>query len=181
MRYLKAIMFLILSLVLLFLVTGLFMPSEYQIEKSVVIDAPLELVYTQCLDLNNYNQWNTWYEEEPSAYLPIEMQAGVGQVSKWNGDVVGTGKITVTKDDRYSHIEKKLEFEEPFESVTSVWYDFEEINGKTSVVWSAGGDLSYPIEVFMKVMIESNLSNDFNHGLTNLKKRCEEMKKEKNN
>ncbi|MBX3043083.1 MAG: SRPBCC family protein [Candidatus Kapabacteria bacterium] len=178
MKYVKAILLIIVSMLILFLVVGIFMPDKYEIERSIIIDCPAEVVFWQAADLENFNKWNTWYEEEPSAYFPISGQPGEGQSSEWKGDIVGSGKLTNTSVKEFSRIEQELVFTEPFASEVFTWYDLKEINGKTEISWGASGNLSYPIERYMKVMIESGLNKSFNQGLANLKKHCEEICKQ---
>ena len=173
MKYVKAVLFVLVSMIVLFLVVAIFMPSEFKLERTITIDCPADFVFWQAADLDNFNKWNTWYEEEPSAYKPIQGNPGLGQVSEWSGKEVGTGKLTNTVVTENSYIEQKLEFTAPFESTSKVWFNFSESQGKTTVVWGVSGDLSYPIERFMKVKIESGLSDSFNHGLANLKKLSE--------
>lgn len=173
MKYVKAVLFVIVSMIILFLTVAIFMPSEYKIERTIEIDCKTNDVFWKVADLNVFNEWNTWYEEEPSAYLPIKGDAGLGQISEWKGEIVGAGKLKNTVVDENKYIEQELEFYSPFESSLKVWFNFSENNGKTTVVWGTSGELSYPIERFMKVMIESGLNKSFNTGLARLKKLAE--------
>ena len=43
MKYIKAITFLVVALVLLFLLAALFMPSEFKLERSIEINSPFSM------------------------------------------------------------------------------------------------------------------------------------------
>lgn len=181
MKYIKAILFLTLSLMILFLTVAIFMPSEAKIERSIEINSPVGIVFSQIADLTNFNKWNTLYAEEPDAFLPIKGESRLGQFSEWKGKIVGAGKITNTKVVENTYIEQKIEFSKPFSPSLKVWFVFNESGYKTKVTWGASGQLSYPIERYLKVPIEIRLNNSFNSGLSNLKSLCEKIYNEKHN
>ena len=58
MRALKIILFIILGLVGVFLVLGLVAPKEATISRSIVIDAPPELVFNTVNDLSTGDSWS---------------------------------------------------------------------------------------------------------------------------
>jgi effector-binding domain-containing protein len=176
MKVLKIVLMIILAIVILFLVVAAFMPSSYHIERSIDINQPVELVFEQVADLNNFEQWSPWNEMEPSAYSPVEGM-GVGQVSKWDGDTVGKGALTVTGITEYESLTQSLKFEEPFEGAAEITFTFvQNENGTIKVTWSTIGELGYPVARFLKPMIESELAESFDKGLAKLKERCEAIK-----
>lgn len=176
MKYIKAITFLVVALVLLFLLAALFMPSEFKLERSIEINSPSALVFDNVADLNKFNKWNDWYSIEPSAYLPVKGAPGAGQVSEWKGDTVGTGNLRNIIVEPNKYIEQIITFTTPYESSSKIYFKFDEQNGVTRVVWSIEGSLSYPIGRLMKVPMEAKLNKSFNQGLVNLKKICEKGK-----
>lgn len=166
----------IVAIVILFLVVAAFMPSSYHVERSIDINQPVELVFEQVSDLYNFEQWSPWNEMEPSAYSPVEGM-GVGQVSKWDGDTVGKGSLTVTGITEYESVTQSLKFEKPYEGAADITFTFvKNADGTIKVTWSTVGELGYPIERFFKPMIESELSKSFDEGLAKLKARSEAIK-----
>ncbi len=164
---------------ILFLTVAIFMPSESKIERSIEIGSPIGIVFSQVVDLNNFQKWNAMYKQEPTAYLPIKGEAGLGQVSEWKGKIVGAGKATNTKVVENSYIEQEVELTEPYRLSMKVWYVFSESAYKTTVTWGCSAPLSYPIERFLKVPIESRLNIIFNKGLANLESLSENIFSEK--
>ncbi len=176
MKVLKVVLLIIVAIVILFLVVAAFMPSSYHVERSIDINQPVELVFEQVVDLNNFEQWSPWNELEPSAYSPVEGM-GVGSVSRWDGDTVGKGALTVTGITEYESLTQSLKFEEPYEGEAEITFTFvKNDDGTIKVTWSTVGQLGYPIQKFFKPMIESELAQSFDEGLAKLKIRCEAIK-----
>jgi hypothetical protein len=175
MKYLKIFGLIVTSIIVLFLIVAIFMPSGLKIERSININKPINLVFEQAADLNKFNKWNSWVEMEPTAYLPVKGAAGLGQISEWSGDTIGNGSLTNVKVVQNKYIEQDLKFIKPWEFSSKIYFKFSENNGVTTVTWVMKGNLSYPIERIMKVKMETELSKSFNKGLANLKKLCENI------
>jgi hypothetical protein len=173
LRYVKVLGFLLIALIVLFLTVALFMPSNYKLERSIVIKQPVEKVFENVVDLNIFNTWSYWYKEEPGAFLPIVGNIGVGQTLEWKGDKIGEGKLKITKIVPNSLIEENLQITSPFENNSKIYFKFEESDGYTTVYWGIEGELSYPIKRLMKVPMEINFNKSFNYGLSELKKLSE--------
>ncbi|GAB1372294.1 hypothetical protein MASR1M45_23560 [Candidatus Kapaibacterium sp.] len=176
MRYFKVLSIVTFSMIALFLIVAVFMPSEFLLERTVSINKPITEVFEQVADLNNFNKWNSWTSMEPSAYKPVEGSRGVGQVSAWDGDTVGVGSLKVTRIDENSFIGQEITFLKPWESQTKLYFKFRQVGEATEVTWGMDMKLSYPFERIMRVKLESELGKSFNEGLSNLKKLCEQNK-----
>ncbi len=173
MKVLKTILLIIVALIVLFLIVAAFMPSKYYVERSIDVNKPVELVFEHVVDLNHFEQWSPWYKSEPSAYLGVEGQ-GVGQVSRWDGDTVGKGSLTVTKILENELVEQMLIFEAPMAGEADVKFTFtENEDASVKVSWITEGKLGYPIARFFKSMIETDLVKSFDEGLLALKERVE--------
>jgi len=175
MKYLKFIGILVGTMIVLFLVIALFMPTKYYIERTIDINAPIDLVYNQVADLNNYHEWNPWAKQDSKAIHSVE-GSGIGQVYKWKGDTIGEGSLTNVKYIENKQIDQDLVFISPWESKAYNGVKFEPIPNGTKVIWIMEGDLDYPIGRYMKTMIESQVTKDFDNGLRFLKERCEKIK-----
>lgn len=177
MKYLKFIGLLVGTMIVMFLVIALFMPNKYYIERTIDINAPVDLVYNQVADLNNYHEWNPWAKQDNKATHSVT-GAGIGQVYKWKGDTVGEGSLTNVKFIENRQIDQDLFFLSPWESKAYNGVKFEPIQNGTKVIWIMEGDLDYPIGRYMKMMIESQVTKDFDDGLKYLKERCEAINQE---
>ncbi len=170
----KKILIFFIALIALVLTIAALLPANFHIERSIVVNASPQQVYEQVTDLNKYLKWNPWSEIEPKAKNTMgEIISGEGASWSWEGKKIGKGKLTILKADKYTSVETKLEFIEPWESVNYGFWTFTPQAVGTKVVWAFEGTFSYPFERFMYFYIDRKLGDDFDRGLTNLKQKCE--------
>jgi len=169
MRYIKALLILVSTILIFTLIVALFMPNKYYVERSILIDKSVDNVFLLVSDLNNYIKWDPWSNQEIHKKIKIYDKGNV-QVYEWDGDTIGKGRLEITNIEFNKRIIYKLTFFEPWENVAFNEILIDSINGKTQVVWKMYGDLSYPIGRFMKNKIENMIAKDFDKGLLNLKK-----------
>lgn len=167
---LKKILIFILALVGLLLILAIFLPSSYRVERTATINASAGEIYSQVVDLNNYLKWNPWSKMEPGAKNTIsEKSVGVGASWSWEGEIVGTGSLTIQKAEENKSVETKIVFTSPRQDEAKGIWSFEEADGKTIVTWAMEGELSYPIGRFMGLMMDGMMGKDFEKGLANIK------------
>ena len=79
---------------------GVILPSEYAIERRIVVDVPLDVVYDQVVDLRNIAAWEVWKQADPTVKIEVgEVTIGEGARATWTGDAVGAGSLEVTRVD----------------------------------------------------------------------------------
>jgi hypothetical protein len=170
----KKILIFLITFIALVLIIAALLPANFYIERSVVINAAPQKVYEQVADLNKYLKWNPWSEIEPDAKNSLgEISSGEGAAWSWEGKEIGKGKLTILKADKYTSVETKVEFIEPWKGVNYGFWTFIPQEGGTKVVWAFEGTFSYPFERFMYFYIDRKLGEDFDRGLANLKRKCE--------
>lgn len=87
-------LFLVVFLVLL---TGLFLPAEYRVERSIEIEASNDKVYAAIVDLRKWEQWGTWYRKDPNAVMTYDgPDRAIGMRVRWQSDILGRGSIEIT-------------------------------------------------------------------------------------
>lgn len=87
-------LFLVVFLVLL---TGLFLPAEYRVERSIEIEASSDKVYAAIVDLRKWEQWSTWYRMDPNAVMTYDgPDRAIGMRVRWQSDILGRGSIEIT-------------------------------------------------------------------------------------
>lgn len=97
-------------------------------------------------------------------------------MSRWDGDTVGKGSLTVTKILDNELVEQRLIFEAPMAGEANIAFTFKKNeDGSIKVTWSTEGKLGYPVARFFKSMIESELVKSFDEGLLALKERVESI------
>ena len=97
-----------------------------------------------------------------------------GHQYAWRGKKVGMGSLTISDlDDRHIHF--LLQFLKPWKAKAKDNWLFEAWGeGETKVTWENSGDLPWPMARLMGPLLNKNLNYQFEQGLINLKKLCEE-------
>lgn len=169
------IIFAFIGIIVSLLVVALFLPVRYHIERSLVILKPVQEVMSRVADLNYYARWNPWQRKEPNSKMEIKGSPQTpGHEYWWSGKKIGEGRLTLRRIDA-KHAHFNLEFIRPWKSTASDNWLFEEWgNGETKVTWQNYGSLPYPLARLMGPLISKGLKKQFEEGLRNLKKLCEE-------
>ena len=166
---LKNILAGIIALVIAFFVIGFLLPTEYRVERSIAINAPVAAVYSQVIDLKKSEAWNPWIRRDATMKLSYtDTSSGTGAAYSWTSENSGHGTMTVAKVEPLKRIETSLDFGDMGKS-TGFW-TFEADGEATRVVWgfsgSTGGD---PIQAYFGLLMDSMAGPDFEQGLENLK------------
>jgi hypothetical protein len=170
------VIYIIVGLIVLLLLIALLMPKNYYIEKTIVIRKNIADVMSRVGNLNSYAQWNPWQQMDPTAKSTITGMASTpGHRYAWEGKKIGIGSLTISSLDE-KHIHFDLEFLKPWKSKAKDNWLFEPWGDgtETKVTWQNSGDLPWPVARLMSPMINKNLNHQFEAGLNNLKKLCEE-------
>ncbi len=153
-------------------------PTKVHIEKSQTINAPVQVVWDYITRFEKFNQWSTWRKIEPEAQYRIEGVDGtVGAATSWKGQKLGEGRLEHLSMKPFSEVRQRLQFFEPFEATSDVYYLLRESAGVTTVTWGINANYPRPQNI-MGMFMKRSLENDFTQGLLNLKDSVEaELKK----
>jgi len=174
MKILKTIFSVIIVLIVIVVVVGLFLPTSYTVERSIVIDATPARIHKYVGDLNNWDAWEPWKEEDPTLVVTHgEKLKGVGASQSWVGKS-GDGALAFTKDSPEEGIEYDVFFDDgKYTCQSTMTYDPLEDN-ETKVTWTMSGDMDMPvIGGYFVLMMDSAVGKRFNKGLSNLKSTVE--------
>lgn len=182
MKILKYVLFGIGGILLLLVVISFFLSSKPHVERSAIINAPVNVVFAQVNTLKNWSRWDPWMAKDPNAVNTFEgPEAGVGAVHKWESSVkeVGSGTMTITGSLPNEAIDIKLDFE-GHGSATGGFKFMSEGASQVNTTWSFDSDAGMnPVKRLMGAMMDKFVGADFEKGLANLKALCENMPKEK--
>ena len=172
----KIIVFIIAFFALILIIAAL-LPASYRVERSVLIKAPVDVVFWQVADLKNYISWNPWSNIKPNIKNTLSKNTQAkGSTWEWQGKKAGSGKLTIIDFVENKWIETKIEFYKPWKGINYGYWKFESTDeGKTKVSWTFEGKFSYPFERFMYFYMDEMLGEDFDKGLANLKQKCEKF------
>ena len=76
MKALKIIGIIIAVLIAVVLVLGIVTPNEYNIERSVEIKAPKNVVYANISNLKKMSTWSPWEKKDPEIVTNFEGEDG---------------------------------------------------------------------------------------------------------
>ena len=179
MKILKYLLIGVLVLVVLIFIVSLFFSSKVHVERTVLINAPVDVVFPQVNSVKNMHNWDPWAEKDPAAVNTFEgPEYGVGAIHKWTSKVsdVGNGTMTITESVPNDQVKVKLEFEGRGEAMGG--FQVKAIDGGTNATWSLDMDAGFnPIMRIMGGMMDKMVGPDFEKGLGKLKVLCESAPK----
>ena len=139
--------------------------GHYHVDRSLLIDAPIEKVFAAVVDFKTWSKWSPWLLHEPDARLEFsdDYQAEKGYY-RWDGERVGSGKLTHISIAPHLTIQQQIEFFRPFKSVSDVCWSFREVDGKTEVHWMMTGTMPFFLR-FFTAMTARMIAQDYDLGL----------------
>ncbi|PTL79546.1 SRPBCC family protein [Vitiosangium sp. GDMCC 1.1324] len=177
-RVLKRVGLGLVALVLVLVAVGLFLPRQWRVQRSVVINATPQQIYPLVNELPAWQSWAVWTKamdpEVKHEYGPTV--SGVGAWWSWNGPKMGHGKMTITRSDPDSGvwIDEMIETDSEVNAHGSLTWTQE--GGGTKVTWSDEGTLPPVVGGYFVGMINTMLGDNFQQGLTNLKAEVEKRR-----
>lgn len=171
MKFLKIILFTVLTIVAILLIAAIFIDKDYKVEKEIVINKPRQEVFDFIKPLKNQDQFSYWANLDPNMQKSYRGTDGtVGFVSAWQGNSdVGEGEQEIKGIKEGERMDYELRFKEPMESNANAYITTEdEGSGQTKVKWAIIGKTGYPWNV-MNPMMDGMIGKDLSTGLSNLK------------
>jgi effector-binding domain-containing protein len=175
MKALKILLYIVLGIGALWMLLGLFAKNEYHIERNAEINAPREVVFEQVRLFKNFKNWSPWHVYDPNMKTTITGTDGEpGAVYSWSGnDDVGTGVQTL-KSVAPGRVEFEVKHSEWGDS--PAYFILEEKGSKTNVTWAMDMYVPFPWNAFsMLTDVNAFVGKDFENGLLNIKKVCEQI------
>jgi len=169
MRFLKRFLIRLIILIAILVGIGLIIPSTHHVERSIVIDAPPDKVWTHIATFKAWESWSPWYARDPDAEFTYSGE-GVGQTAVWKSDnrQVGSGSQEVTTFDAPSKFVTALDFGGHGQAVAT--FDLVPEASGTRVTWAldseSGNNL---IARYFGLMLDKMVGLDYETGLANLK------------
>lgn len=146
-------------------------PDSFRVERSLVINASPDTLYSLISDFKHFGKWSPWEELDPSMKKTYSgSESGKGAVYEWSGNSdVGSGRMEIT-DASASKVVMKLNFIEPFEAENMTEITLTPNGNSTTVNWMMYGPSPY-ISKLMTVFFDMDaaIGKDFEKGLNKLK------------
>lgn len=171
-------LYILLGIIALFLLVAALAGTRWHYEQSILINAPLDKVWSNVSSLRAINEWSPWMERDPNIKLHYTEKDGIaGAGFTWDSPVknVGAGSQTILKVTDHSEVATRVDFFRPFKGTGVANFSTAMDNAATRVTWSMKSSMPYPMNI-VKVFggIRRNMGRDFTKGLNKLKSLCEQ-------
>lgn len=170
MKTLKRIIFILLAILAILVIVAYLLPRHAHVERSLLIKAPAEQIFSQINTLKNWTNWSPWQKKDPNMEIEyLDSEKGVGAKYTWksaNKDV-GNGSMTITKSMPYDTI--SIEMALMGNRISTSDFIFSQSDSGTLVKWTLDSDLGWnPIYRYFGLMMDKMVGPDFEAGLKNL-------------
>lgn len=157
------------ALVILLIGVAFVLPSTTHVERSAVIKASPEEVFSVVNDYTRFNEWSPWAEMDPDMKYTLDgPPTGVGAKMSWTSDKVGSGSQQIVESEPFKHVRTKLDFGGRGPAVAT--FNLEPVEGGTKIVWGLDVDAGMnPIDRYFGLMLDSFVGKDYERGLEKLK------------
>ena len=139
--------------------------GQFDVRRELKVEAPLETTFAAIVDFKSWPEWSPWLLHEPDAQIAYsdDYQQEEGYY-KWEGSVIGAGRLTHIRINNNRSIQQQIEFLRPFKSSSEVSWSFEAQGDQTLVSWEMHGTMPFLFR-FMARSIEPMIGRDYELGL----------------
>lgn len=174
MKIFKYLSFIITSAIILFLLISLLLPSTQSVQYSITINQPVDSVYKRVVNLHKWQEWNPWNLEDPDANNSYAGLIGTpGSRWIWSGDKMGQGELTIELTETHRLIKTNINLQKPEQIQSDITWLFVDMDTKTEVKWVNSKELAYPFGRWAGLHKYDAINSNFEKGLHNLKRICE--------
>ena len=177
MKILLWIVIIIALIVGIIVIVPAFINPEVKISKTITVDKPVNVVFNTAKNFEHYREWNVWSKMDPDATGNIEGTPGeIGSKWNWQGEIIGTGSLTIKDFEENKSITNTLEFIAPMPAVADDLWSFEMIDSSTTKIdWTVSFNMEGYFERYGALFIEGELGPQLEQGLQNFKEYVEGM------
>ena len=174
MRWIKRLLIALIVLTTIIFIIGMVLPNDYRVERSIHIDAPIQIIFDQVNNLKNWDAWSPWIANDSSIQNTHSgPESGVGAKVVWESERSGSGSQTITRSEPPNKIETALAFGD-MDTATSDFV-FTQSGSGTQVTWGMSGETNRPLGGIFAKMIGGWVGKDYEDGLRRLKSYTEEL------
>ncbi|MGE0631916.1 MAG: SRPBCC family protein [Pseudobdellovibrionaceae bacterium] len=145
---------------------------EYEVTRSILINAPAEKIFPYLVNQGLARKWSPWEALDPDSKTTYwGPQEGVGAKTSWTGGKkMGTGSATITEVFLNRRVDIRLDYEEPMAMVQFADYQINPEGNANRVSWTVRGTNGF-VERLMCLFVNMDkmVGSMFEQGLANLK------------
>ncbi|MCZ2140424.1 MAG: SRPBCC family protein [Bacteroidia bacterium] len=165
-------------IVFLFFGISRFFPHTYYVERSIVINKPVETTFAFLSNYHNWEKWSLWDKNIDSTliYFYNKKQDTLGARQYFNGDLLGKGYFETTLFKRNEVIQFKLSVNRDERTAAGTFSFIANENNTTELHWIDSGDVgNNPLKRYMIPYVTKNTSVTLDQGLERIKNEVEKL------
>lgn len=153
---------------------GLFLPSSFEVERSVLVDAPADRIFNHVVDPREWKKWTVWNQRDPDMRITYAGPPfGQGARWSWVSRTEGTGSMTFARVVPNERLGYELSFPD-FGMKSEGDLLLVPAGSATRVTWTNRGDVGRnPLKRYLAISMDRMVGPDFEAGLANLKRLAE--------
>lgn len=169
------IIYIILGIIVLLVLIGLVTKPKFTLERSIVINRPLPVVFDYPKHIRNQDHFNPWSRMDPDMKKTSTGTDGtVGFIAGWESEMKrgpGSGEQEITAIEENKRVDVELRFLKPFTSTSPAWFITKPVgDGKTEVTWGLYTEMKFPMSIMsMFINFKKVMGKQFDEGLGVLK------------
>lgn len=172
MKFLKVLLIIVVILFAGYSIWMATIPADYEVERTVTVEAPREVVFSEVSDFKNWEAWSYWHKQDSTMKLSYgENTTGEGASYSWTSENMGAGTQTFKKLLPYDTIKTHIDFDGQGEGY-GTWIFTDAGDQKTTVSWKMNGSSSFFMRSF-NVFADQMIGPAFESGLADLKEVAE--------
>lgn len=147
-------------------------PATYQVTRSELVAAPVDVVFAQVNDFHNWAQWSPWDKLDPKMTKTYSgPSSGKDATYHWVGnDKVGEGEMKIRESVPNEKVDIQLNFIKPFVSSADTLITVAPEGAGSKVTWTMSGKNNFMSKAFSMVMsMDKMIGADFEKGLAAMK------------
>jgi hypothetical protein len=147
------------------------MSDTYVVERSALVNAPAERIYSEIVDLRRWTGWSPWEGLDPDLQRTYGgAEQGVGATYAWSGNrKAGQGRMEIIEAAQPSDVKIALEFLKPFKSSSTTAFRLSLEGDATRVIWTMTGAKTFMLKVVgLFRSMDKMIGSDFEKGLAQL-------------
>ncbi len=170
MGALKKLSIVVSATIVLIIATSFIIPKDYEVERTININAEPAKVYPYVVDLKEWQKWGVWFKRDPEMALSYSgPDRAIGMRSEWQSETEGSGEMEITDLEHNKRVFYRLYFPD-FDMASYGTVEIRAVANGTQVTWRDEGSVdNNPINRLFVLFIDGMVGPDFEMGLENLK------------
>ncbi|MBW8191544.1 SRPBCC family protein [Neiella marina] len=162
------------ALWIIVLITGLFLPNNYEIKRSTIVTADLPTLHAYVVDLEQWQEWSPWLDADPTIVVTLgQITHGAGASQTWQGES-GDGELLLTKVSEQVGVNYDIWFNQKADKGSGAISYVPLSDGRIEVIWSMEGEIATPIfGAYLALFMDGMVGPSFDLGLYKLKSLAE--------